>query len=798
MPIKPRKITTSADLLMSLLRDVKEISVDEAAKTLGVPAATVENWATFLEEERALSIKYKFTTPYLVYGQVSASKKPSEHFEERLLEEEGREEGKEDVKESLKKAGELADKAAHEARKGDFSLVKQTIPSLLSKARSFKERIPFEPAAKVGFERRLNEMELLLQKANYHVDTGKFDLASGLYSSIQSGIKELLSSMEAAHRAVESEQEKEKLTDMRQILEKAYVLMKEGRLDDAKSLYERLRQGYYGLPREFMERKVEMEKNLVKLNKDLSATLDRQAIELMKEGEKRIAALVSVCRDSMSKSDFARAEGVYYEIKRTFENLPSGFDSRKKGLEAGILRLFELISVKRRNMLTGMFSAKAGELVSLIKAINYSLKAGKLDEAVLHYNEAKKAYASLPEGFVNEKLKLQEQIMPIYHDLASAYAELSSRKMDDGSRRILELLAGMKAHIDSGASALAYEAYESVKSAFRSLPPGFVAEKVDLQNRTISVYEYLLSKSGDSLNRDVKAKAAAIGRMLDEANAYLRQGKPELAEEVYSEIVSLYSALPAGFAYEKSALRERILNLYREIMLGMDVSLLRTTTPDVNRMYHDILKLLVQLWRNLEKREFELLEHTYHKIRKIFNELPLGFVQEKFKLRDNVAKMAEKVDFYRKIMAAEKAAQERSYELRSLLSEALRFGERLANDPDSKPLLEFFEQKKQFLMNELARVENNAQASRRAIGIMAADASGISAASAPLTATPVVASASESVVKADSQSAVQSTAHKSQVADAAQAFQVPDEIYKKISRLRESVRPAVKMPMLQG
>ncbi|GEM_PF-4915875 len=776
MPIKPRKITTSADLLMSLLRDVKEISVEEAAKTLGVPAVTVENWATFLEEERVLSVKYKFTTPYLVYGHVSAPKKPDEHFEERLLEDGGGEEGKEDLKESLKNASELADKAAHETRKGDFSLVKQTLPSLLTKARSFKERIPFEPAAKVGFEMKLNELELLLQKANYQVDVGKFDLASGLYSAIQASIKELFSGMEAAHKVVESEQEKEKLTDMRQILEKAYILMKAGRFEEAKSLYEMLRRGYHGLPREFMERKMEMEKSLVKLNKDLSAMLDRQAIGLMKDGDKKLDALIRVCRDCLKKSDFTRAERVYYDIKRNFENLPSGFDSRRKELEGEILRLFGFISVKREKMLTGMFHAKAGEFVSLVKAMAQDLKAGKLDEAVLRYSEAKKLYVSLPDGFVNEKLKLQEQIMPIYHDLASAYAELSSRRLSDGLKRTMELLAGMKAHVDAGEIGLASESYESVKAAFRSLPPGFVAEKVDLQNRIISVYECLLSKSGDSLHRDVKAKEAALGRMLDEANGFLRQGKPELAEEVYSEIVSLYSTLPVGFAYEKSALRERMLNLYREIMLGMDVSLLRTTTPDVGRMYHDILKLLVQSRHSLEKREFELLEHTYHKIRNIFNELPLGFVQEKFKLRDNVAKLAEEVDFYRKIVAAEKASQERSNELKPLLADALRLEEMLASDTDSKPLLELFEKKKPFLMNALAGVERGAQAAKKAIGAMAA-ATGTSAeasTTAPVSAKPAVAviSASKSVAQ-------------------------PDELYQKIAGLRELGRPSVRMPLPQ-
>ena len=66
MPPKPKRITTAADKLYDLVKDKHEISFKDAAQELKVPIQTIEAWATFLEEDELLSIKYKLTTPYLI------------------------------------------------------------------------------------------------------------------------------------------------------------------------------------------------------------------------------------------------------------------------------------------------------------------------------------------------------------------------------------------------------------------------------------------------------------------------------------------------------------------------------------------------------------------------------------------------------------------------------------------------------------------------------------------------------------------------------------------------------------
>lgn len=62
-------VKTGVDELMELLTQEKRLTLSEAAKRLGQPERTVQNWVDFLVEERILGIEYKFTTPYIYLNE---------------------------------------------------------------------------------------------------------------------------------------------------------------------------------------------------------------------------------------------------------------------------------------------------------------------------------------------------------------------------------------------------------------------------------------------------------------------------------------------------------------------------------------------------------------------------------------------------------------------------------------------------------------------------------------------------------------------------------------------------------
>ena len=58
-------LKTSADDLYELVKSRKKISVEEAARLIGVPIHTVHALVEFLVEEKIFGIEYKFTVPYV-------------------------------------------------------------------------------------------------------------------------------------------------------------------------------------------------------------------------------------------------------------------------------------------------------------------------------------------------------------------------------------------------------------------------------------------------------------------------------------------------------------------------------------------------------------------------------------------------------------------------------------------------------------------------------------------------------------------------------------------------------------
>ncbi|PIN86356.1 hypothetical protein COV19_05160 [Candidatus Woesearchaeota archaeon CG10_big_fil_rev_8_21_14_0_10_44_13] len=81
-------VTTDVDRLIGLVQLKKEISIDDAAKQLGVSSKTIESLGDMLEEEGILHIKYKFTTPYLIYEKPKTKEGMAQKEEEEMFIEE--------------------------------------------------------------------------------------------------------------------------------------------------------------------------------------------------------------------------------------------------------------------------------------------------------------------------------------------------------------------------------------------------------------------------------------------------------------------------------------------------------------------------------------------------------------------------------------------------------------------------------------------------------------------------------------------------------------------------------------
>ncbi|MCP3685079.1 MAG: hypothetical protein GY861_20650 [bacterium] len=654
-----QSITTAADLLISLLEEVKEISMADASKKLGVPLSTVEAWSTFLEEEKILSVTYKFTTPYLQFIRPKVKKEdPAAPNRPMPMKPMAKTLAVDEVQKEIDAIEAMLSEAENELKDGQFDRAKQTLPQLMKKIKEVRADVSqgidgADPETKNMFDSKLRTIEDTLDRAHKFVIQGKYEMASKLYDYTHTQLKQLLMQVKRLYSLVLVKAESSALCGPRGpneidvLFEQAYKAMKTGDLDTVQMVYDKIRQAYYDLPKMFMQKKAELETDLIKLNKDLSSNLDNYAKAEMADGTRKINEFISSINGLIKKEQFDTAEQVYYEVKQIFETLPGGYVQEKKALQRKIIRTYEQLALRRKQIISGRMSGQKKMLDSLILDTKKLLEAKKINEAVKKYKEVKRVYEEMPSGFITEKTTMQDRILELYDQLSSIYKDIFVQEMQQKSNDLNRLLLIMQQQIKQGQTNAAENTYKEINEVYKSLPEGFLVEKTELQDRILKAYETMLGMSGDMFATDTNSKITQLNNVLDDGFEHVHKKRYETAEESYMKVVKGFNELPKGVFPEKTAVREKMFKLYRELMLEMDLPFLRKMDETTTEGYHHLLRLLVESHHNIHRGQFDLLEVDYKEIKRIFNDLPMGFVKEKVRLSKDVERLSKEVKLYK-------------------------------------------------------------------------------------------------------------------------------------------------------
>ncbi|MFH1182598.1 MAG: hypothetical protein V1702_06585 [Candidatus Woesearchaeota archaeon] len=640
MPLQPQRITTEADTLITLLQQTKEMPLKEAAQRLKIPQETLEAWASFLEEEGIVAIKYKFTTPYLSYVGTSDKKgmKFSDDFKKKLdLAEKG---GDMEHIESVMQSIEAL------IRTGDFPKLPDNYDSLITKIKSMNEHISEKrPENARMLDSSIQEIESALEQAHSLVDSGKFDDATKNYVQIHAMLADIM----LALKSLQAEVMKRKISetsDIQTLLEEAYTLMSQGKTEEANEIYQQLDNIYKALPHNYVEKKHEIEKTMAKLNKDLAASLDKKRIAAVQEGSTKITGTLAKGNGFLKQNNLAEAEKSYLSAREIFTSLPPGFLAQKRKLQAGLIKLYEEISAARERLFMAKFNAAAQQLQVHLQRIYSLLQAGSVNEALSAYGSAKKTFDLMPSGFLNEKLALQSKLLEAYNQLVSAYQASSTSEMQKKTEQINSLLTQVGAAASSGIYDEASKFYSDVREVFKSLPAGFLKEKTELQQRILDAYEMLITVSGKQVTLDVRNKVDEVNKILDEAFNYLKHKREGLAHELYFQAINLYNKMPSGFLQSKAQLRSRMLMLYRELISKLDTPAREDFTESAESKYREILKLIVNVRHYIAKKQFDLIEPEYRNIVRLFSQLPLGFAQRSTQVLKEIKEIGQEAKLY--------------------------------------------------------------------------------------------------------------------------------------------------------
>lgn len=567
MQPKPKSLTTAADDLLDIVKMEGEISFSDAAKKLGVSAQTIEAWATFLEEDGVLSVKYKMTTPYLTLpaARKAAKKEKSDEalFQDKLADAE--------IKTEIENVSELLSSAENKRAEGDFGVLDSMFSQILSKLKKIMQFVSsltyVSSQEKAGILKKYAEAEEKTKTASELLKENKFDEANAAYSELQSELKGIVQETKSDY----SEAEDIKVSreaGLRKILEKTYDLLEKGKLEDAASNYEKTKGILASFSQQWQSEKSSMQESIIKLNRDIVVYSNKIKRQRMDEGAAKINALVGFSRDYLHKRKFAMAAAYYSEIKKNFDSLPAGFAREKRKLKEEILRVFEQLIQEKEKRLRYRFSLMSKEIERLLKEAEKQMEAGSSGEAFRTYKLLSKTYGQLPRGFLKERFELQSRIMLLYSRLSQILERKEESELATETRQILRLLETMKQQIGSGKFSEANLTYSEINRIFGKVPEGFVQQKTELQKRIVELYEKLLENVDAKKSLAFKNSVEEISYLMKACQDSLKKGDYAGANASYKKIKDAYTKLSPLDIARRQQIRNSILTLYRGIILG--------------------------------------------------------------------------------------------------------------------------------------------------------------------------------------------------------------------------------------
>ncbi len=424
--------------------------------------------------------------------------------------------------------------------------------------------------------------------------------------------------------------------EAKEAIRDVYSLLAQGKTDDAKGLYRKLHTQYETLPRTYITARKELEQELVKLNTELTTIVDRQGASKVKDAKAKIGGLLAQGQKLLKTGDWKTAAKVYNEIKSIYRSLPAGFVKEKTELSEKVLAFYEQLSAIHHELARKEMSERTSELNALLGRIRQAMSSQQLSEAISLYNAAKEKYASLPTGFLDEKLALQERMLILFRDLSIAKKTYSSAELQEKAGSIVRFLDQINDALAKGDIEKALVHYKQVKELYSSLPSGFLAEQRSIHDNIVRTYKRLVRGRSEHAVASVKFGGVKINDLAAKARHYLSTKQHDLATQLYKEIIDEYNLLPEGYAEEKAYLRNLVYDLYYNVISTADIAQLGYLDDYTKERYFGLLKLLVAMHKVIDSGEFPLIPELYAGISRMYTELPLKVVQQQVKLVQEV------------------------------------------------------------------------------------------------------------------------------------------------------------------
>ncbi len=406
-------------------------------------------------------------------------------------------------------------------------------------------------------------------------------------------------------------------------------LEKAGELVDVKSSVESAR----GLLTKASEEKTIGEFDLLRQTyADILAKLrlanDKLATQPGIAPQKRVAL-----SEFLKKLDSMLKSSAYYVSKGRFDKANVSYSDLQNQAEKaaeGLNQIYEqIITIKTVQ--------ETRDYKELLEKVYQLMEEGRVDEAKQLYEKLEFARENLAKDFVEKKKHMEEDLVKLNKDLAKKVDQLNIKKLGELARRINLLLDSGRQFLRKGEFDTAESYYMAIKREYGNLPLGFAKEKKELQENVLGFYSSLASQREKEMRKAFDRAAKQAESLIKESQNAVNENRAGDAIRLYNQVRLLFSRLPKGFLKEKAELQEKILPLYTAITSEYTHESLRK----LKSKSAEIISLLSTMNEHTGKGELKQAEDAYEKVKKLYREMPEGFLHEETTLQNQIVQAYE-------------------------------------------------------------------------------------------------------------------------------------------------------------
>ena len=351
--------------------------------------------------------------------------------------------------------------------------------------------------------------------------------------------------------------------------------------------------------------------------------------------EAEVKSNIDLVSEFLNEISTRSSKGEFGELDQDYDNVKG----RLKALLGHVLEKGQISPQQKVKM-----SEEFARIEQKIAAASDMVKSSKFDSANV-------TYAALNES----ANKLLEKVA--YH--YSFIQDISDPSLD-GVKELLENTYTVMKH---GEMERAQDNYEKLKLMFTGFSKKFLSERSQLQQKILKLNQDIVINTQKFGIYRMKAAKVKIKSLAKSASKSLHNKEYDAASMYYEEIKKNFDGLPKGFAKEKQELEAMTLRIFDQIAKYKEKRL-ESRFVQVSGRINELLK---QAHQHIEAGNIKKGFITYGDLNKSYQNLPYGFMKNKFELQDRIVEV-QKLLFHRMEAQAESSVVAKTQEIIGMLA----------------------------------------------------------------------------------------------------------------------------------